>query len=102
MQGGNANATSVQSWQVRGEGSAASALLCHCRRMCWDEAHGRYQTAARTGTSKAERTGIMREVLTGSALGRWPNNALQRTRPLLRFRMNMSSLVLGPAAEGRR
>jgi len=38
----------------------------------------------------------------GRALGRWPNEALQRTRPLLRFLPNMKSSGWGPAAEGGR
>ena len=78
MQGGNAHATSVRSRQVRGEGYTASVFPCRCHRTRWDKAHGPSRRAVRTVTSKAEATGTLRKVVAGSALGRRPNNALQR------------------------
>jgi len=50
-----------------------------------NEAEGRSRTVARTVRSTATATGMKREVMVRSAQGRWPNEALQRTRPLLRF-----------------
>jgi hypothetical protein len=47
---------------------------------------------------EGQSTGVWRE----RALGRWPNLALQRTRPLLRFLLNPKGYGWGLAAEGGR
>lgn len=66
------------------------------------EAKGRLRRATWKVTSQAKTTGPTREVVAGSAVGRWPNPALQRITALLRFRMNLNGHGWAARAEGGR
>ena len=102
MTGRNSHAASVTSWHAKGAGDCTAALPRYRRMMRSDGAKGRYRTAARTVTSKVETNGTARAVVAGSTLGRWPNEALQQTRPLLRMLLNLNGSGWGLAAETSR
>ena len=95
--GGASRAMSVTSWPVRAAGYDPSALRRRCHRIRSDEANGQYRTAPRTGTSKANATGATREVCARSAVGRWPNEALQRIAARWRLCLNRKA-ASGPLA----
>ena len=91
------SAAPVRSWQASDEGRFTAALSRRCRKKRSDRRMRRgIDGTKRTVTRAAETKGTTRTVIAGSALGPWPNTALQRTRPLLRFWMNLKVLGWGP------
>jgi hypothetical protein len=90
------SARPVPSWQARNVGDFPAALRRRRQRMRSNDANGRYRTGVRKVTNKAEVAEIMRAGVAESALGRGPNPRLQRTRPLLRFRMTLKGSSWGP------
>jgi len=86
------SAMPVVSWPASAAGGFASALARCCPRRRWDAANGQSRTATRTGTNAAETTGNQREVGVGSAVGRWPNPALQRIAARWRFCLKLNGL----------
>ena len=98
--GGASRAMPVRSWPARGAGGVASALSRRCRRMRPDEVRRLSPNeATRRVRSQAETSGMKRKVVAESALGRWPNLRLQRTRPLLRMLLKLKGSGWGLAAE---
>jgi hypothetical protein len=65
-------------------------------------ARGRYRTGVRTVISQPETTGTTRKVCAGSAVGRWPNTALQRIAARVRFLLRPKEYVWAARAEGGR
>jgi len=94
--GGALRGTPVRCWSVSAVGCSSSTLRRRCQRIGWNDANGRYRRGARRGTSGTETRGTPRAVCAGSALGRWPNPRLQRTRPLWRFLLNVNGSGWGP------
>jgi hypothetical protein len=88
MTGRSSSAAPVRSWQARDEGSARAVLSGRCRRRRSDDANGQNGRAARTGTNEAERQEMKGKVMAGSALGRWPNPALQVRSVSLKLQPN--------------
>ena len=85
MNGENAHVASVRSWPVRAAGDDPSALRRRCPRIQLDEARGWARTEVRTVGTKAEEEEAARKVRAGNAVGRWPNEALQRIAARWRF-----------------
>ena len=102
MNGRNFRTASVPSWCLRAAGHDTPALSGGSRRMRSDEADGPPRTKARTVTSTAELPGTKREALAGSALGRWPNPALQRIAARWRLGTKPNGFVWAARAEGKR
>ena len=102
MNGGNFSATSVRSWLVSGAGYTSSALFRRSGRRRSDEAESRYRPAARAVRNTTTTYGTRRKVLAGSAIGRWPNTALQRIAARWRLCPKLNSSVWAARAEGRR
>jgi hypothetical protein len=88
MTGGNFSFASVWSCPVSAAGDGPSALWRSWRRISANEAKGRYGTTTRTDRNGAETTGTTRKVGAESAVGRWPNTALQRIAA--RWRLSIS------------
>jgi hypothetical protein len=78
MHRGDSSGASVGSWQVRNAGYATAVLSRRCRRRGSASQTGQLRTTTRTARSEAEATDTLREVVAESALGRRPNQALQR------------------------
>ena len=100
--GGASRAMPVRSWPARGARGVASALARCCRRMRLAKAKGWLRTGARTVRSQAETTGMTHEVMAESAIGQWPNEALQRIAARWRFCLKLNGLGWAARAEGCR
>jgi hypothetical protein len=85
MTGENFGGVSVRSWFASAAGHGTTALVRRCYRRRWDETRGQSRTAMRMDRDKAETQGTKRAVYAGSAVGRWPNPALQRIAARWRF-----------------
>jgi hypothetical protein len=85
LMGGAVSAPSVTSCSASAAGDSSSMLRRRCRRTRSDDANGGDGTAVRTDRNKAETRGRTCKVFAGSALGRWPNTALQRIAARWRF-----------------